>query len=177
MNTVKSALLNGRRKLKKRLDILQGKNKILEKTGFTVDGILKLVQSPEYLTAFRHGIKHDHPFADIHLGGTQRLHHMIKTHLEEEIKNLEKANLLASKAEQSEIDENIATAKSRLSELTALGPYEFYNAIIVDPNYWIKLSMLPYHSKGFVNDEAALEQEQYEKYLNTILKLKSAGAI
>lgn len=152
-------------------------NKGLEETGFTVAGLLNLIQSPEYLAAFKSGIGPDHKYGDIYLGAIAFLHSRLKSHFKKEIEHLEKAKAIASSDERVEIESNLGIARARLREVSELGPYAFHQIIARDPNYWIRMAMLPYHSKSFETDQAVLEREQYEKCLDILLLLKSRGEI
>jgi len=153
---------------------LHHRNKGLEETGFNEEGIIRLVQSPQYI---RLGTQYGSKYQDIELGNIAFAQTYVGRHLKNEVAFLEKIRMMTTGFERDEVAANIEVAKARLAEISNLSPYDFYQRNLADPNYWMKMSMLPYHCKKFRNDPAILDEPQYEMHLQTILALKAQGKI
>ena len=98
-------------------------------------------------------------------------------HLKKEIAFLEGLETMASKDELAEIQRNLVLAKERYEEFGSMGPYEFHQRVENNPEMLLIAYMLPYYSKNLDVSPDMMEQEQYQRYSQMVLRLIEEGKI
>ncbi len=151
-----------------RREILERKQEVLFKAGFTSAGIIKAVNSVESRRAFRDLLEKnkfieilDSPYSDLwelwgESGTTPSFLWnliMLVDYLKEQINFLQQVSeytedrMVRIFAEQSR-----KIAMARYSELILMTPHDYLLKIQDDPTYSVKMSMLPYHTKETIKD-------------------------
>ena len=150
----------------------------LTETQFSLEGLLYLVQTNEFLREFWiSGRSSRYLAVSSRFGRNTEDLRRISDYLRRQIIFLGVIEKMVSGFERAEVLRNLKVAKERYLAIQKMGPYQFHLRMQTDPEFLLRSYMLPYHSQRLDLSGYAMDHLQYKRHAADIQRMILAGEL